>query len=64
MTITSHAYARIRVSAGSGPIPFDGKPRFRSTAKPTGELPLIDMRKASEAAAMSLRHRVFTRRCE
>ncbi len=75
MTFSPHAYEGIRILSGSevlnrlreqgiGSAQFDGKPRFRSTAKPTGEIPLFDLRKASETAAMSLRGRIFARRAE
>lgn len=64
MTITARAYEGIRITAGSEVKPYEGKPRFRSTAQATGFVPFVDLRKASEAAAMSMRCKIFSRRVE
>jgi hypothetical protein len=63
MTISTRAYEGITILPGSE-APFDGKPRFKSTAKPTGYVSFFDLRKAAEAAAMSMRGRIFSRRSE
>jgi len=65
MTISTRAYNGIKLWEGIPVVPFTGKPRYRSTAKPTGEdIPFIKLKSAAEAAAMSLRRRVFSRRAE
>jgi hypothetical protein len=42
--------------------PFSGIPRFRSSVKPTGQPPMIDLKRAAEAAAMSLRGKKYARK--
>jgi hypothetical protein len=64
MTLSHHAYNRIKVLPDSECLSYEGKPRFRSTAKPTGYVSFFDLRKAAEAAAMSMRGRILSRRAE
>jgi len=61
VTISTRAFDGIKLKPGTVLVPFTGKPRYRSTAKPTGQPPMIDLIKAAQAAAMSMRRSVYGR---